>query len=310
MTRVLQADYFWDKREKSIIKKNRELGNIVEYFFVFCFFLLFVFGISGGIYPTLKDLDDQILGKTSSIVATLGYIANRWWLIFLLFFISLMLISLLSLVVSRTKVRDLLTYIEFLKEDLKKTPGNPKRALMRDILYIAGFALISFIFVEIVLLALSSLIFLFISPIIYVKKSFGILYLAVLLVHIIFSPLIVFFYDTLAKKKGELPQGINLDEFLDEEGEVDMRKWRAKTWGKRPYTYNWQEEEYVPITCFSCGSIISSNLTKCPICQADLIKEIEEINSEYLNDNTANTKKEGEESEKKEEEELEKEDEK
>ena len=60
-----------------------------------------------------------------------------------------------------------------------------------------------------------------------------------------------------------------------------MVKWRARTWGKKPYTFNWDEEDVFPITCFSCGSIISSDLTTCPICDADLIKEIEEIDAEY-----------------------------
>ena len=78
----------------------------------------------------------------------------------------------------------------------------------------------------------------------------------------------------------------NFKEFMKEDGEVDMEKWRLRTWGKKPYTFNWEEEEVFPITCFSCGSIISSDLTVCPICDADLVKEIEEIDTEYSAENT------------------------
>ena len=70
-------------------------------------------------------------------------------------------------------------------------------------------------------------------------------------------------------------------EFLKEDGEIDMEKWKARTWGKKPYSYDWEDDDYIPITCFSCGSIISSNFSECPICKADLIKEIEEMDVEY-----------------------------
>ncbi len=79
---------------------------------------------------------------------------------------------------------------------------------------------------------------------------------------------------------GRVPD-IDFKEFLKEDGEVDLEKWRSRTWGRKPYTYDWSEEEYFPITCFSCGSLISSNLTECPICKADLEKEIKTIDAEY-----------------------------
>ena len=76
-------------------------------------------------------------------------------------------------------------------------------------------------------------------------------------------------------------EGVDYKEFLTEDGEVDMEKWRKETWGKKPYSFDWEEEDVFPITCFSCGAIISSDLTICPICDTDLIKEIEAIESEF-----------------------------
>ena len=75
-------------------------------------------------------------------------------------------------------------------------------------------------------------------------------------------------------------EGVDFQKFMAEDGEVDMEKWREETWGKKPYTFDWEEEDVFPITCFSCGSIISSDLTVCPICDSDLIKEIEAIEVE------------------------------
>ena len=78
---------------------------------------------------------------------------------------------------------------------------------------------------------------------------------------------------------------IDLREFMTEEGEIDLEKWRERTWGKKAYTFDWSEEEVFPITCFSCGAIISSDFTECPICNVDLLQEIEEIDTEYeIND--------------------------
>ena len=73
-----------------------------------------------------------------------------------------------------------------------------------------------------------------------------------------------------------------------------MDKWKNETWGKKPYTFDWEEEEVFPITCFSCGSIISSDLTVCPICDADLIKEIEIIEDETTDDSERENSEENE----------------
>ena len=84
----------------------------------------------------------------------------------------------------------------------------------------------------------------------------------------------------------------DISEFLTENGEVDLEKWRARTWGKKSYTYDWDKEEHIPITCFVCGAVISSNLTECPICQADLVSEFEEIITDYEVEEKEKTKTE------------------
>ena len=90
----------------------------------------------------------------------------------------------------------------------------------------------------------------------------------------------------MVSKKMTVTAEVDLQRFLMEDGEVDMEKWKEETWGKKPYSFDWEEEDVFPITCFSCGSIISSDLTVCPICDADLIKEIETIEIETSSDET------------------------
>ncbi len=245
-----------------------------------------MFGMSGGVYPYLRSADLQLLGKISGGVNALGYIANRWWLIFVLFFVFLCATILLTFLLTRTRFNKLRAYSEYLKADTKTLGALDKiQIITLDIGVIALFAVLIFVIIELITMAITTMILsLFISSLItnYDTQSFGLVYLIFLVVHIIVFPLLVFLYKFQSKRRLKLTLETDIKKFLKGDGEVDMEKWKEKTWGKKPYSYNWESDEYVPITCFSCGSIISSNFSECPICNADLLKEIEEIDAEYV----------------------------
>ena len=286
MPEILQIIFPWDKNKEINKKRNHELGEFISILFVFFYYLLYMFGMSGGVYPYLKSADLQLLGKISGGVNALGYIANRWWLIFVLFFVFLCATILLTFLLTRTRFNKLRVYSEYLKADTK-TLGAPDKIqiITLDIGVIALFAVLIFVIIELITMAITTMILsFFISNLItnYDTQSFGLVYLIFLVVHVIVFPLLVFLYKFQSKRRLKLTSETDINEFLKGDGEIDMEKWKEKTWGKKPYSYNWESDEYIPITCFSCGSIISSNFSECPICNADLLKEIEEIDAEYV----------------------------
>lgn len=241
--------------------------------------------MSGGMYPFLRSADLQFLEKISNGVNTLGYIANRWWLIFVLFFVFLCVTILLTFLLTRTRFNKLRVYNEYLKTDMKSLGKLDKiQIITLDIGIIALFSILVFITIELITMAITTIIMsFFISSLItnYASQSFGLVYLIFLVVHILVFPLLIFLYNFQSKRRIKVTSETDINEFLKGDGEVDMEKWKAKTWGKKPYSYNWESDDYIPITCFSCGSIISSNFSECPICNVDLLKEIEEIDAEY-----------------------------
>ena len=290
MPEILQIIFPWDKDNTISKKRNHELGEFVAILFVFFYYLLYMFSISGGVYPYLRSADLQFLGKISDGVNTLGYIANRWWLIFVLFFVFLCVTILLTFLLTRTRLNKLRAYNEYLKTDMKTLGKLDKIQIIAfDVMIIALFAILVFVIIELITMAITTIILsFFISSLItnYDTQSFGLAYLIFLIVHIIAFPLLVFLNNFQSKRRLKVKSETDINEFLKGDGEVDMEKWKAKTWGKKPYSYNWESDEYIPITCFSCGSIISSNFTECPICNADLLKEIEEIDAEYVEEDS------------------------
>lgn len=286
MPEILQIIFPWDKGNTISKKRNHELGEFVAILVVFFYYLLYMFGISGGVYPYLRTADLQFLGKISDGVNILGYIANRWWLIFVLFFVFLCVTILLTFLLTRTRFNKLRAYNENLKIDMKTLGKLDKiQIITLDIGIIALFSILVFVTIELITMAITTIILsFFISSLItnYDTQSVSLAYLIFLIVHIIVFPLLVFLYNFQSKRRLKVTSETDIDEFLKADGEVDMEKWKAKTWGKKPYSYDWESDDYVPITCFSCGSIISSNFSECPICNADLLKEIEEIDAEYV----------------------------
>ncbi len=285
MPEIIQIIFPWDKNSTINKKKNYELGEFISILFVFFYYLLYMFGMSGGMYPFLRSADLQFLEKISDGVIILGYIANRWWLIFVLFFVFLSITILLTFLLTRTKFNKLRVYNEYLKTDMKSLGKLDKiQVIALDIGIITLFAILIFITFELITMAITTIVLsFFISSFItnYTFQSFGLVYLIFLVVHVLVFPLLVFLYNFQSKRRIKVTSETDINEFLKGDGEVDMDKWKAKTWGKKPYSYNWEDDDYVPITCFSCGSIISSNFSECPICNADLLKEIEEIDAEY-----------------------------
>ncbi|OLS30033.1 MAG: hypothetical protein HeimAB125_20750 [Candidatus Heimdallarchaeota archaeon AB_125] len=284
MPPIIETVFPWEKQQKAISKKNQEIGILITINFIFTYFLLFVFTILGKLYPLLRNMDINLLGYKSWLVQALGYLVYNWWISIILFFVSLIIAIILSLLMTRTSIGVFRSYLEYMKVDFKdKQRGLIVKTIARDIGVIAGFSILIFAVLEFITFAVSSLIASFVLPIIrnLNESSLANVFLSILLTHILFFPLFVFLYQRTIKRKYISTTSFDLKEFVDEEGEVDMAKWRARTWGKKPYTFDWEEEDVFPITCFSCGSIISSNLIECPICDADLVKEIEEIDAEY-----------------------------
>ncbi len=284
MPSIIEAVYLWDSQKTRMRKRNQDFANVIATFMIFFYFLLFIFGLSGGVYPLLREYDLTFLGYRSGIVNFLGFIANRWWFIFLIFLFSLLVIIPLTFLLTRTRIGSFRTFIEYLKLDFKGfTKFENSKQVFFDILKIAGFSIISFAIAEIITAGICSIIFVLIISFILsgLQQSLGILYTVFLITHIIIFPSIVAIYQYYLRKRMTHISDVDFKEFLREDGEVDLEKWRARTWGKKPYTYDWSEDEYFPITCFSCGSLISSNLIECPICKADLEKEIKAIDAEY-----------------------------
>jgi hypothetical protein len=281
---IVEAVFPWERQQKALVKKNQEIGNLIVINFVFTYFLLFVFTVLGKLYPLLRNMDMNLLGYKSRLVSVLGYLVYNWWISIILFFVSLLITIFLSMLITRTSFGIFRSYLEYMKVDFKeKQKRQIIKTIIRDISILASFSILIFIVLEFITFAVSSLIASFTLPVVtsLSETSLSIVFLSMLITHVLFFPLFIFLYQRIIKRKYISTSTIDLKDFVDEEGEVDMAKWRARTWGKKPYTFDWDEEDVFPITCFSCGSIISSDLTECPICDADLVKEIEEIDAEY-----------------------------
>ena len=284
MPQLIQNTYIWDKKERSFGKKNQEMGNILSMFFLFVYFLIYLFSVSGKFYPILKTTDINYLGYISGIVTSLGYITERWWLIFILFLFSLVFCLVLILLLTKTRLSSFRTYIEYLNSDSKKMQKTTLiKQLSIDIAQIAATSIAIFVVVEIIVMGVSSLFLIFILPVILnvTENTLGIVYVVLLVSHIVFFPTVLFVYQFFLRRRMIEIEATDISEFLTENGEVDLEKWRARTWGKKSYTYVWDKDEHIPMTCYACGAVISSNLTECPICQADLLSEFEEIIADY-----------------------------
>ena len=297
MSNLIQPLYPWSKPESSIKNRNQGLGSLISLNFIFLYFLLFIYVSSGKIYPALRLADINLLGHLSALVIGLRYLVFNWWLSIILFFVSLAITITFTSLITKTKPSLFKTYIEYIKLDTKNLKKNEiVKQIFVNLLEIAGFSIISFLFLELITFAISSLATTIILPTIVniTEVSLSYVFLTILISHILFFPLLIFFYNRMVMKKLVKTDKINLKRFLTEDGEVDMDKWKNETWGKKPYTFDWEEEEVFPITCFSCGSIISSDLTVCPICDADLIKEIEIIEDETTDDSERENSEENE----------------
>lgn len=283
MSGLIQPIYPWDRTKLAMKKRNQGLGNFILINIVFLYYLLFVFVISGKIYPILRQADINLLGEISPIVSLLRFLVFNWWISIILFFVTIIITFLYTALVTRTRLSLFQTYIEYMKIDTKNQSRKKVfKNISVDLILIAGFSIIIFLVLELFTFALSSLIVTMFIPLIFnlTEVSLGYVFLILLISHIIFFPVLIFFYNRMVTRKMIVTQSIDLNKFLTEDGEVDVEKWQKETWGKKSYTFDWEEEDVFPITCFSCGSIISSNLTVCPICDTDLIKEIEAIEEE------------------------------
>ncbi|MCG3216986.1 MAG: hypothetical protein KAS63_09705 [Candidatus Heimdallarchaeota archaeon] len=284
MLPLIESMYLWDKKQRTGSKRNQEMGNIISIFFIFLFFLVYTFTISGKLYPILRNTDLNWLGIESGLVRALGFITHAWWLIFLLFLVSLLLCIFLSFLLTKTKIGSFRTYVEYLKIDSQKMNKRElSKQLISDIGLIGIASIIIFVVTELIVMGISSIFLIFILPIILniTENSLSIVYIVLLGAHIVFFPLILFLYQIFIRRRSVPFDSTDIKEFLTEEGEVNLEKWRSRTWGKKPYTYDWEKEEHIPLTCFVCGSIISSDFTECPICNANLVDELDEIIADY-----------------------------
>lgn len=287
MSNLIQPIYPWNRSKVAMKKRNQGLGNIISLNFIFLYYLLFVFVISGRVYPVLRQADVNLLGHVSTLVLSLRFLVFNWWISIILFFIILVVTFVITALITKTRPSLFKTYFEYLRIDTKsQSKKEVTKTILVDILEIAGLSIISFIILELLTFAISSLIITMILPITYniAEVSLSYFFLTILIAHIVFFPLLIYFYNRMVMKKMVITEGVDFQRFLTEDGEVDMEKWKEESWGKKPYTFDWEEEDVFPITCFSCGSIISSDLTICPICEVDLIKEIEIIETETLDD--------------------------
>ncbi len=283
MSNLIQPVYPWNRQKKAIKRRNQGLGNIISLIFIFLYYLLFVFVVSGKIYSVLRQTDINLLGVVSGPVLVLRYLVFNWWISILLFLFSLLVTFLFIALITKTNLSLFKTYLEYLRLDVKNQSKKVVlKTVIKDTLEIAGLSIISFLFLELVTFAISSLIVTLTLPVTLkiTEVSISYIFLTILIAHIVFFPLLIYFYNKFVMKRMTIVESVDIKDFLTEDGEVDMDKWRKESWGKKPYTFDWEEEEVFPITCFSCGSIISSDLTICPICDTDLIKEIEAIEIE------------------------------
>ncbi len=280
MPEILQPVYLWDKQEKALEKKNYVLGNLLVVATSFFYFVFFSIAVSGSMYPLLKQAETDFADKFSTVVIFLRIFTSRYWATFLLFIPLILLTTFLSFLITKTYWGDFCRNIKYLKLDLAPLPTKTKiKILVKDFSKIVSVSLIVFTLTEIIVFAVSSIILTFLLPIVVndLKLALTPGFTIFLISHIILYPLFTWLYQRLISKRLVSSTSIDLREFMDEEGDIDLRKWRDKTWGKKAYSYDWDSEEFYPTVCPSCASVISSNFTECPICQADLKEEIEKI---------------------------------
>jgi len=247
---------------------------------LYLFFTIYLFLISKIIYYPLVSLERKSFGSEGTILAILGIFTNNFGWGLLLFFFALFVCLVFVLITLDTKPKELKNLFSHLIVDFH---GKKNKEIIKYVIYdlviIEFYSVLIFLVIELFLSALASITLGIVVPMLLQKgvKMFTYLYMILSIEHIVMFPIFIYGYYYFVKKRISSEVKINLELFLDEEGEIDYNKWKTLTWGRKPYSYNWKNEEYYPIICPSCGSVISSNLTICPICDADLVEEISKL---------------------------------
>lgn len=299
----IHSVYFWDTEDKIKKKSNIELGNLIVVFFSLWNLAIFLYIMAKIFYPMLYHIEKQNTGTMSGWLEFIRTLTHYWWSGLILFVLAFVVITSLTLLVTKTKPHKIITY--FLYVQYESRGDTIKRKIISALNSLATLYLYSimvFSLLELFTICLTFIIIALVFPLLIEKIKIIITLTVVigLVIHIIIFPLFTALYVRFINNKINLQETINLEDFLDETGEIDYKKWRDKTWGKKPYSYNWKEEEYIPLICPSCGSVISSNLTICPICKTNLEEAIEELQQEIdtlelteeglLDDSTKRTK--------------------
>ena len=204
MSNLIQPVYPWNKSKNIIKRKNQGLGNIISLNFIFLYFLLFIYVVSGKIYPALRQADINLLGHISGLVYGLRFLVFNWWWSIVLFLVSFILAIFLTALITKTKPELFRTYMEYIRLDSKdQTKKETMKEVFKDILEIAGYSVLSFLVLELITFAISSLIVTMILPLAYdiTQVSLSYFFLAILISHIIFFPLLVYFYNRMVMKK-------------------------------------------------------------------------------------------------------------
>lgn len=285
MDTLVDAVYIWDSRNKIKTKKNIDFGNALVVFFTLWFTALFLYVMAKVLYPTMLKLEKQTIESPSGLLSFIRTLTHYWWSGLILLIFSLIVISVLSLVIAQLKPDRIWAYIVYFRHELRdKKPVTKMLLVVKTLSILLAYSFVTFLVVEILTIVSMFFVFGLILPPLFnsTKIILTVTFTIGVFVHVVVVPLLLLVYNNYINKKASIAEEIDLKEFMDESGEIDFKKWRARTWGKKPYSYDWKNEEYIPIICPSCGSVISSNLIVCPICKTNLEEEIKLLQDEEI----------------------------
>ncbi len=280
MPKIINVLFPWDDHYKFRNNENR-VGSALLIVFSYIYFIVFLILSLKLLIPFFSMSETAQFGHNSPLMLSMDTLISKWW-VGLLSFGSLMIIYILSIFSEKIiKLEHFRSLFKIMQNYSKLTSlSSFIFNLTRDILIIAFIAFPLFVISELISFAVVVVILSIILPFVLVSANF--VYATVIFMALLFHIGVYPFTQTLYLKlltKQMKKSNKKSDDFSDyyTNGEINVNRWTEHTWAKKAYSYDWQNEEYEPFVCPQCGSIISSNLTVCPICNAnipDLINEI------------------------------------